>query len=185
MGSDAVAVHLIQLFFLAHGIALLFAVPTLDRQTRLFGVDVEAGERESAAGRRSLRLYRRCVLCFGLVGLGVAGAGAAIGSERAFAFAYPIAWVLVLAGTLVGWLLAHRSALDLVRGSEREAAALEAERRWKAGIVYYAPDDPAVLVEKRFGWGWTVNFARPAAWLLVGLPIALVLLLVLALWLAR
>lgn len=52
---------------------------------------------------------------------------------------------------------------------------------WKLGQFYFNPDDPAVFVEKRFGVGWTVNFARPIAWfmllgilgLAIGLPIML------------
>lgn len=32
------------------------------------------------------------------------------------------------------------------------------------GLFYYNPADAAVVVAKRFGWGWTLNFARPAAW---------------------
>ena len=36
---------------------------------------------------------------------------------------------------------------------------------WHAGgLIYFNPADAAVLVPKRFGWGWTLNFARPVAW---------------------
>jgi uncharacterized membrane protein len=35
---------------------------------------------------------------------------------------------------------------------------------WHAGLFYYNPADAAVLVPKRFGWGWTLNFARLTAW---------------------
>ena len=49
------------------------------------------------------------------------------------------------------------------------------ERRWKGGIFYVNPDDPALFVEKRFGFGWTLNFGRPMAWVM-----SLVLLLVIA-----
>jgi uncharacterized membrane protein len=35
---------------------------------------------------------------------------------------------------------------------------------WHAGIFYYNPADPAVVVPKRFGLGWTLNFGRPLAW---------------------
>jgi uncharacterized membrane protein len=31
-------------------------------------------------------------------------------------------------------------------------------------MFYVNPDDPAILVEKRFGIGYTLNFGRPAAW---------------------
>ena len=42
-----------------------------------------------------------------------------------------------------------------------------ADRYWKMGIFYFNREDSAVLVEKRFGLGYTLNFARPAAWVIV------------------
>lgn len=42
---------------------------------------------------------------------------------------------------------------------------------WNLGIFYFNRDDPAVLVEKRFGLGYTFNFARPATWLIVSLMV--------------
>lgn len=51
---------------------------------------------------------------------------------------------------------------------------------WKWGVFYYNPDDDAIFVEKRFGVGYTMNFARPMAWLILGaillLPIAIAFL---------
>jgi uncharacterized membrane protein len=49
---------------------------------------------------------------------------------------------------------------------------------WKLrGIIYYAPEDPAVFVPKRFGIGQTFNMARTESWVLLGaivlLPVAL------------
>jgi hypothetical protein len=40
---------------------------------------------------------------------------------------------------------------------------------WKLGQIYYNPNDPALLVEKRFGVGYTINFGNRASWLLIGL----------------
>ncbi len=35
---------------------------------------------------------------------------------------------------------------------------------WKFRILYFCPEDPHVIVPKRFRWmGWTLNFARPMA----------------------
>ena len=36
---------------------------------------------------------------------------------------------------------------------------------WKLGLFYFNPDDTALFVEKRIGFGYTINFARPAAWI--------------------
>lgn len=53
--------------------------------------------------------------------------------------------------------------------------------RWVAGVFYYNPSDPAVLVEKRFGLGWTFNFAHPVSWVFVAavvvVPLAVIFLL--------
>ena len=46
---------------------------------------------------------------------------------------------------------------------------------WKLGLFYYNPADPAIMVEKRFGVGYTFNFGHAAVWLVLG---AAVLLLV-------
>jgi hypothetical protein len=54
---------------------------------------------------------------------------------------------------------------------------------WKAGMFYNCKADPRVIVPKKFGIGWTINFAHasaiPVAILLavfVGLPMALLAL---------
>ncbi len=45
------------------------------------------------------------------------------------------------------------------------------DRFWKLGVFYFNPSDPSVLVEKRFGIGYTVNFAHPVAWAIILLPV--------------
>lgn len=50
---------------------------------------------------------------------------------------------------------------------------------WKWGQLYYNPDDSSFMVEKRFGIGYTLNFARWQSWLMLGgmvaIPVAIVL----------
>jgi uncharacterized membrane protein len=48
------------------------------------------------------------------------------------------------------------------------------DRYWKLGQFYFNPADPAFFVEKRFGIGYTCNFSRPAAWVLIGAFVALI-----------
>lgn len=38
---------------------------------------------------------------------------------------------------------------------------------WRAGMFYYNPADSAVLVEKRLGLGFTLNFGNPWSWVLL------------------
>ncbi|WP_055588387.1 DUF1648 domain-containing protein [Streptacidiphilus griseoplanus] len=61
-----------------------------------------------------------------------------------------------------------------LRGAAPEAGAGSAtgvprddDRFWKAGVLYVNRNDPAVVVGKRFGIGWTLNFGNPWAWLLL------------------
>ncbi|MGI5230602.1 DUF1648 domain-containing protein [Actinoallomurus sp. CA-142502] len=56
----------------------------------------------------------------------------------------------------------------------------EDDRLYRLGIFYYNPDDPAMLVPKRFGIGWTLNMARPATWVIFGLLLVMALIGVLA-----
>ena len=45
---------------------------------------------------------------------------------------------------------------------------------WKwGGLVYYAPEDPALFVPKKIGIGQTLNMARPSAWVFLALVIVL------------
>jgi uncharacterized membrane protein len=46
---------------------------------------------------------------------------------------------------------------------------------WKWGILYYNPNDPEIIVEKRSGLGWTVNFAHKTAYVLLFLTPAILL----------
>ena len=55
------------------------------------------------------------------------------------------------------------------------------DRHWKLGVFYFNPDDPAIFLEKRFGVGWTVNWARPVAWALVFGPLVLIIVIVISL----
>ena len=43
------------------------------------------------------------------------------------------------------------------------------DRYWKLGVFYFNPDDSAIFVEKRFGLGYSLNFARPTTWYIMAL----------------
>ncbi|MEZ5404051.1 MAG: DUF5808 domain-containing protein [Bryobacteraceae bacterium] len=61
--------------------------------------------------------------------------------------------------------------LSAERGSGGDSTP---DRCWYWGQFYYNPDDPAFMVERRFGIGYTFNFANRLAWLyLASLALAL------------
>lgn len=63
-------------------------------------------------------------------------------------------------------------------GAVVELMPLDDDKHWKLGIIYYNPDDASLWLPERFGIGWTMNFARPAAWAIVGGFTALTLVFV-------
>ncbi|MEE4639708.1 MAG: DUF5808 domain-containing protein [Wenzhouxiangella sp.] len=54
------------------------------------------------------------------------------------------------------------------RAGEVQQGDRSPDRAWKLGLFYFNDADPALFVEKRFGVGYTVNFARPGAWAFIG-----------------
>lgn len=53
--------------------------------------------------------------------------------------------------------------------------AVDDDQHWKGGLFYVNHDDPALVVPRRFGLGWTLNLAHPA-----GIALTILLLLVIA-----
>ncbi|MDR1790840.1 MAG: DUF5808 domain-containing protein [Propionibacteriaceae bacterium] len=83
----------------------------------------------------------------------------------------PTVILVVFIGIAV-WVMMFRIGQGGSRIRTRAAQATGAvnyddDRFWKLGTFYFNPEDPAVFVEKRFGVGWTNNFARPLTWVLV------------------
>ncbi len=53
------------------------------------------------------------------------------------------------------------------------------DKYWIAGSIYYNRNDPSILVGKRFGVGWTFNFAHPITWVVLGALVSLPFIIVL------
>jgi len=61
----------------------------------------------------------------------------------------------------------HRLPVESTHDEGPAVADRDADDRWVAGMIYVNRDDPALWVPRRFGGiGWTMNFGRPAAWVL-------------------
>ena len=52
---------------------------------------------------------------------------------------------------------------------------IDDDRYWKGGLLYFNKEDPSLFVEKIFGIGWTINFARPMSYIIVFGPIIIIL----------
>ena len=55
--------------------------------------------------------------------------------------------------------------------SDEDKESPDNDHLYKWGVMYYNPDDPAVLVDKRFGTGMSFNYARWQAKVFFGLVI--------------
>ncbi|SIS40374.1 DUF1648 domain-containing protein [Salimicrobium flavidum] len=73
------------------------------------------------------------------------------------------------------------SRVTNVSGKNEEILDRDDDQYWKLGQIYFNPNDPSIFLEKRFGVGWTVNFARPMSWVfllgIIGIAILLPVLL--------
>lgn len=73
------------------------------------------------------------------------------------------------------------SRVKTITGQKGGMIDQDDDHYWKLGQFYYNPKDPTLFLEKRFGIGWTINLARPVAWVLflviillaVGIPLVL------------
>jgi uncharacterized membrane protein len=102
--------------------------------------------------------------CIALADRSPAGAGRALplvlvglvaGGVAVF---FAVGWIIGLRYGQGGWRWAVRQGLV----DESQAAAVldgdgMQDERWKLGAFYFNPSDPSILVETRFGVGWTVN----------------------------
>ncbi len=101
----------------------------------------------------------------------IAGRPAVFGPEQALLplllfFAY------IIAG--IGWMGQARMRET---GSAPAGGDMTSDEKWMfGGLLYYNTADPALLVEKRTGLGYTFNMARPVAWLILLLILGLALL---------
>lgn len=97
-------------------------------------------------------------------------------------FALPIAFlVITFVGVGIYAVKVGQSGSRLKLGAEsqsiEEKIAVDDDKYWKGGMLYINKNDPSILVEKRFGVGWTLNFGRPLSWFVLFGPLILILVI--------
>ncbi|KFZ39583.1 MULTISPECIES: DUF1648 domain-containing protein [Thermoactinomyces] len=65
------------------------------------------------------------------------------------------------------------SRVKAVSGKNGDMINRDDDQYWKLGQFYFNKNDPAIFVEKRFGIGWTNNWAHPLSWIFILLVIGL------------
>jgi hypothetical protein len=79
----------------------------------------------------------------------------------------PHVFLVMFLGAIVLALIA--GGRGLVTATRKMAAEGESLPKGYGPLIYRNPEDPRLIVPKLVGIGWTFNFARPAAWLLLAL----------------
>ncbi len=74
--------------------------------------------------------------------------------------------VLTLVVLTVATIVRRRNE-SFSQPSTPSASGADDKRYWVAGLIYVNPNDPALLVRKRFGFGRTLNFGHRASWLIM------------------
>ncbi|KUP09669.1 hypothetical protein Q73_01960 [Bacillus coahuilensis m2-6] len=92
-----------------------------------------------------------------------------------------IIMTILLAGAFilavkVGRIDSDFEGAQVLEGNSK-VEGLDEDRFWKGGLIYFNPEDPSIFVEKRFGLGWTMNFARPVGYFILLGPVALIIII--------
>lgn len=111
-------------------------------------------------GRRALGAFRGWLACGLALMAGYVGPMAALHGPRAIAVGL-IPLVVCLAAGGVPLARAVREAPPI-------PGATESDYRM-GGLLYWNAGDDRLLVRKRIGIGWTLNFAQPLAWVVLAL----------------
>ena len=93
---------------------------------------------------------------------------------------------LIISGVLTGMIIIYAIILSISTGQGgsrvivndgkvTEEIDRDDDRYWKLGQFYFNPNDPTMFIEKRFGIGWTINFANVKGWLiLIGIIVVVI-----------
>lgn len=88
--------------------------------------------------------------------------------------------MLIAAGSLILNAVYGQSGSRVFRMQRSDTILVDDDAYWKLGLFYYNPGDASLFLPQRSGFGWTVNWARPAVWaVMAGFVVATALFVVL------
>jgi uncharacterized membrane protein len=78
---------------------------------------------------------------------------------------WSVAFLVTVVAFIVNLLLAGQGGTRLTAAvGGRPIGDRTPDARWIGGFIYFNRTDPALLVEKRMGIGWTLNYGNPWSW---------------------
>src|SRR5699024_5912056 len=77
--------------------------------------------------------------------------------------------LIVIIGAVILSITTGQGGSRITFQTEKDDKVIDRDddQYWKLGQFYFNKEDPTLFLEKRFGIGWTINWARPTAWLLL------------------
>jgi uncharacterized membrane protein len=105
-----------------------------------------------------------------MIDLGMLGSSLLMWTGTATTWAHLVVALPILAAVAVAAVVLARNNREPDEGTEDTGLShRDDDRYWRGGLIYINREDRALMVPRRFGLGWTLNFGNPtAAMLLVG-----------------
>lgn len=105
--------------------------------------------------------------CTAACGFGMALAMIGIVSMGAAVVIVGVALLCCVIGDLIVGIKYGQSGSRVFRMEASDTLLSDDDRFWKLGMLYCNPDDASLFLPQRSGIGWTVNWGRLAAWVMV------------------
>ncbi|MBS4192086.1 DUF1648 domain-containing protein [Bacillus sp. FJAT-49705] len=99
-------------------------------------------------------------------------------ADGVVSMALPIIFLLiVMIGSIIFAVKVGNAGENVGFQSGSGVSDLDEDQYWKGGLFYFNKNDPSIFVEKRFGVGWTLNFANPIGYFIIFGPIVIIILI--------
>jgi uncharacterized membrane protein len=114
-----------------------------------------------------------------MIDLGMLGSSVLMWTGTVTSWAPLVVVLPILAAVIVAVVVLARNNRERDEGEEDTGLThREDDKYWRGGLFYINREDHALMVPRRFGLGWTLNFGNPRAAMLLAGVVALIGLLV-------
>lgn len=90
-------------------------------------------------------------------------------SDQSFVALIVIIIAAILPNLVVSLVYGQAGSRLLRRMTASDALDFDDDERWRLGLFYVNREDPSVVVPRRFGVGWAMNWGNPKSWGLTAL----------------
>ena len=131
--------------------------------------------------RRYMALGAKALLgLVAMIDLGMLASSLLTWTGTVTALAQLVVVIPILLGVAIAIIVLARNNREPADGAEQDTglAHRDDDQHWRGGMFYINREDHALLVPRRVGLGWTINFGNPRVAMLAAGVIALIVLLI-------